>query len=109
MNKKMRSAQRRAEQAANGETIDSDFAHIIPEMDTMEVATSDNEQTPKRRKRQRNQAAAGDEEEDTAPAPTPRSRHRSRSSASPEEITYFGPQNQTEQEAVPTSPDNDAG
>ncbi len=108
MNKKMRSAQRRAEQAAIGETIDSDFANLIPEMDTMEVATSDNEHTPKRRKRQRNQAAAGEEEEDAAPAPGPRGR-RSQSSASPEDTTYSGPQNQTEQDAAPTSPDHDEG
>jgi hypothetical protein len=108
MNKKTRSAQRHADQAAIGETIDSEVANLIPEMDTMEVATSDNEHTPKRRKRQRNQAAAGEEEEDAAPAPGPRGR-RSQSSASPEDTTYSGPQNQTEQDAAPTSPDNDEG
>ena len=75
-NKKTRSAQRRAEQAAIGETIDSDFATLTPEMDTTEVTTSDNEPTQKNRKRHRVPANV-QEEEDAVPAQTPRSRHRS--------------------------------
>jgi hypothetical protein len=106
-NKKSRPAQRRAEQAANGETTDSELANLTPEMDTMEVAASDNEHIPKNRKRNRIPATV-QEEEHAAPAQTPRSHQRSQSSASPEDTTYFGPQNQTEQDAAPTSPGNDA-
>jgi len=72
------------------------------------VATSDNEHIPINRKRHRVPATV-QEEEDAAPAQTPRSRQRSQSSASPEDTTYFGPQNQTEQDAAPTSPSNNAG
>jgi hypothetical protein len=85
-NKKSRRAQRRAHQAAIGETIDSDFANLTPGMDTMEVATSDNEHTQGNRKRHRVPATV-EEEEDAAPAQTPRSRQRSQSSASPEDTT----------------------
>ncbi len=77
----------------------------------MEVANSEHEQTPKHRKRQRDQATAAEEEQDTVPVPTRRGRRRSQSSASPEDTTYSGPQNQTErdaaQDAAPTSPHHD--
>jgi hypothetical protein len=57
-NKKSRSAERKKALAAIGGTIDSDYANLTPETDTMEVATSDNEPIPKHRKRHRDQAAA---------------------------------------------------
>ena len=108
-NKKSRSALRHAaEQAAIGETIDSDFATLTPEMDTMEVATSDNEPMEKNRKRNRVSATVA-EEDDAAPAHTPRRRQRSQPAESPEETTYFGPQNQTEHDDAPIAPSNDAG
>ena len=74
----------------------------------MEVATSDNEPIEKNRKRNRGSATVA-EEEDAAPAHTPRRRPRSQPAESPEETTYFGPQNQTEHDDAPTAPSNDAG
>ena len=107
-NKKTRSAQRRAETAAIGEGTDSDFATLTPEMDTVEVPTSDNEPREKNRKRNRGSAPVA-EEEGAVPAHEPRRRHRSQSSESPEETTYHGPQNQTEHDDAPTAPSNDVG
>ena len=107
-NRKLRAERKRAAQeAAIGETIDSDFATLTPEMDTMQVATSDNEPIEKNRKRHRVATVA--EEEGAVPAQTPRRRQRSQPSESPEDTTYYGPQNQTEHDAAPTTPSNDAG
>ena len=61
-NEKTRSAQRRAEPAAIGESTDSDFATLTPEMDTVEVPTSDNEPREKNRKRNRGSAPVAEEE-----------------------------------------------
>ncbi len=74
----------------------------------MGVATSENENITITRKRHRILATVQEEGEDAAPPQTPR-RQRSRSSASPEDATYFGPVNQTEQDAAPTSPSSNAG
>jgi hypothetical protein len=94
-NRKTRSALRRAEQAANGEVPITRISRL-----------RENENIPITRKRHRVPAAVQEEEADAAPAEPPR-RQRSQSAAFPEDTTDFGPQNQTEQDAAPTSLSDD--